>query len=184
MTAADQGSLEPSWRSFGRAAGRSGPIEWRGLPYAFFMPAFILVVLISIFTLGFAIKESFFEVDNLGRGEYVGFENYTRLFVLDNGRANVWQSLIFVFGSLLVTIPLGIGLALLLNGPVPFRAAFRVLLIVPWLVSSLVTALLWTWALAGDFSPLSGPLATLGLRMPMAVTNPAFAMPALVLANA
>lgn len=155
----------------------------RSLPYAFFMPAFTLVAAVSFLPLVYAIQQSFFDLDYMGAGDFVGMTNYVQFFTSGNGLRIIRQSLVFVVGSLVVTVPLGIGLAILLNSDVPFRAMFRVILIVPWLVSSLVTALLWSWLLTGAFSPLSRLFAPFGVDMPIAVTSLTFAMPALILAN-
>jgi ABC-type sugar transport system permease subunit len=57
-----------------------------------------------------------------------------------------------------LALPLGFGLACVLNQPIRFRGFFRTILILPWLVSNLVVALLWAWLLNGQFGPhrLSG----------------------------
>ena len=153
------------------------------LAYAFFLPAFALVASVSFLPLLYAVRQSLYKADYLDLGTFVGFGNFIRFFTQLQGLTVVGQSLAFVGGSLLLTLPLGVALALLLNLKFPLRGVFRVILITPWLVSSVVTAMLWAWLLNGDFGPFSPLLAAFGLDMPTAVTSITFAMPALMVAN-
>ena len=153
------------------------------LPYGFFLPAFALVMMVSFLPLFYALRQSLYKSNYLDLGTFVGVGNFTSFFTQLHGPTIIWQSLTFVGGSLLLTMPLGIGLALLLNLEFPLRNAFRVILVTPWLVSSVVTAMLWAWLLNGDFGPISPWIAALGGDMPTAVTSLQFAMPALVVAN-
>lgn len=153
------------------------------LPYGFFLPAFLLVAAVSFIPLGYAVTQSFHAADYLGLGRFVGMENYTRFFDDGRGLANLGRALVFVGGSVALALPLGFGLACVLNQPIRFRGLFRTLLILPWLVSNLVVALLWAWLLNGQFGPIAYLVSLTGGQMPNAVTSPAFAMPALIIAN-
>jgi ABC-type sugar transport system permease subunit len=78
---------------------------------------------------------------------------------------------------------MALGLALLLNRPFPGRTFFRTMLILPWVVSQLLTALLWRWL----DSPLLGPLAyVLGVLTDSRVDilgDPSTAMGGVIVAN-
>lgn len=158
-------------------------IRRKMLPLAFFLPAFILVAAVSFIPLVFAIRQSFHAADYLSIGPFVGWENYLRFF--DGGRAfgNLWRSFIFVFFSIGIAVPFGFALAIALNRPIRFRGVFRTILILPWLVSNLVAALLWAWILNAQFGPISYLMSELGVTMPNATTSLWLAMPALVVAN-
>jgi multiple sugar transport system permease protein len=84
----------------------------------------------------------------------------------------------------LVAVPLGFVLAICLNQAIPFRGFFRTVLILPWLVSSLASALLWLWILNADFGPLAFIVESLGGKMPAVLSNERLAMPFVILANA
>ncbi len=155
----------------------------RLLPYAFFLPAFGLVAAVSFIPLGYAIQQSFHAAEYLGMGRFVGLDNYTRFFSDGRGFENLLRALFFVAGSVALALPLGFALACVLNQPIRFRGLFRTILILPWLVSNLVVALLWAWLLNGQFGPIAYLVSQFGGQMPNAVTSPALAMPALILAN-
>lgn len=152
--------------------------------YLFFFPAFLLVAAVSFLPLFYAVRQSFFSADYLQLGTFVGFRNYTRLLFESGGINNLRISLVFVAGTVAVTVPLGFGLALLLNRPRRFRNAYRTILILPWVVSQLVTALLWMWLLNNRFGPIAYGASQIGLDFANPLTSTALAMPAIVVANA
>ncbi len=82
--------------------------------------------------------------DSLEQGlDWVGFENYAR-FV---GSSSFWQSvsttLIIVGGVLVITVILGILLAMLLDQPMWGQGVVRILVIAPFFVMPTVSALVW-----------------------------------------
>ncbi|MBM3526426.1 MAG: sugar ABC transporter permease, partial [Alphaproteobacteria bacterium] len=91
---------------------------------------------------------------------------------------------VLVAGTLALAMPVGFGLALLLNLPLRGRNLIRTLLIVPWLVSNTVAALLWAWLLNAQFGPVADALRGIGVTMPNLLTSSTWAMPALILCNA
>lgn len=163
---------------------KSAGMAKKFLPYGFFLPAFIFVAVVSFVPLFYAIVQSVLSSNLSGAtGDFVGWDNYKRFFEGGKGLAAIGKSFLFVGGSVLLAVPLGFGLACALNQPLRFRGFFRTVLILPWLVSNLVVALLWAWLLNGSFSPLAQLAVQLGFTLPNATTNVALAMPALVVAN-
>lgn len=150
----------------------------------FFLPAFLLVAAVSFLPLFYAIRQSLFDSNYLQLGDFVGFDNYIELFTYGNGLWFVAASILFVAGTLIVAVPVGIGLALLLSRPIRFRGVFRAILLFPWVVSQLVTGLLWMWFYDGRLGPVADFLNRLGIGFVNPLTDPALAMSGLVLANA
>jgi ABC-type sugar transport system permease subunit len=56
--------------------------------------------------------------------------------------------------------------------------------ILPWLVSNTVAALLWAWILSAQFGPIAPVVAVFGVTMPNPLTSETLAMPALIVCNA
>lgn len=153
-------------------------------PYAAIAPAALLVAAVSFLPLGYAVVQSFHKSSYLQLGRFVGLANYAEFLLGPEALHRIWSSFLFVIGTILVSAPLGLGFALLLNQPIRFRGLFRTLLIVPWLVSALVGALLWGWMFNPDFSPVMQDLgAALGIRLPSLLTSFDLAMPALIVAH-
>ncbi|MGG5822902.1 carbohydrate ABC transporter permease [Falsiroseomonas sp. HW251] len=153
-------------------------------PYLLMAPALLLVAAVSFLPLGQAIWQSLHRSNYLDIGEFVGLLNYQRFLLSESGIQRAWNSVVFVAGSLAVAMPLGFGLAVLLNLPLRARGLIRTVLILPWLVSNTVAAILWAWILSAQFGPVSPVVAALGATMPNPMTSQALAMPALILCNA
>jgi len=159
-------------------------VEGRLQPYLFLLPALVLVALISFLPLAFAVLQSFFRSEYLNLGRFVGTENYLDFLYGRGGAGFLWNSLVYCAGTVAVALPLGFLLALVLNQDLPFRGPLRTLLILPWLVSNLVGALLWGWLGNPQYSPVIHSLRQLGLAVPDMVTDKHAAMTAVVLCNA
>ena len=170
-----------------RLAAASVPVERPRLgpifPYALFLPAFVVVGLVTFVPALAALRQSLHGAEYLAMGAFVGLANYVRYFAELEGATLLWRSLLLVLGTLAVTLPLGIALAVVLSRRIRLRGLFRAVLILPWLVSSLLTGFLWAWLLDGHFGPLAPVLREFGVTMPNVVTSVPLAMPALVLAN-
>ncbi len=152
-------------------------------PYLFFYPSLILVAAVSFIPLFYALKQSFHGADYLKTGAFVGFANYVELLTHGGGLRNIGRSTAFVAGTLALTIPLGVGLALLLDRPMRMRMFFRTVLMVPWIVSQLVTGLVWMWLYDGRVGPIAHLLKQVGFNIAGPLTDTQWALPSLVLAN-
>lgn len=153
-------------------------------PYFMFAPAFLLIAGVSFIPVGYAIVQSFYRSNTLELGRFVGLQNYEEFLFTRNGIDAVWNSLVFVFGTVAIALPLGFLLALVLSRPIPLRGVFRTLLILPWLVSNLVGALLWAWLGNPQYGVAPYLLKQVGLTMPDIISNPAAAMFSVVVASA
>jgi len=152
-------------------------------PYLMFAPAFVLIASVSFIPIGYAIVQSFFRSPTLQLGRFVGLSNYGDFFLARQGIETVQNSLIFVAGTVLIAVPFGFALALIVNAPIPFRGLFRTILILPWLISNLVGALLWAWIGNPQYGLLPYLLQQIGVTMPNIITDPAAAMGSVIVAS-
>ena len=74
---------------------------------------------------------------------WVGFENYTRFLSSSSFWPAVATTLVIVGGVLLITVMLGILLALLLDQPIWGQGVVRILVIAPFFVMPTVSGLVW-----------------------------------------
>ncbi|HVY21088.1 MAG TPA: sugar ABC transporter permease [Bauldia sp.] len=153
-------------------------------PYLAIAPALILIAAVSFAPLGYALVQSVYKSRYLDLGQFVGFANYADFLFGNAALARIGNSLTFVFGTVAVATPLGVGFAMLLNQPIRFRGWFRTVLILPWLVSALVGGLLWAWLINPSFSPVIQDIERLfHLSIPSLLTSFTWSMPALILAH-
>ncbi|WP_433532875.1 carbohydrate ABC transporter permease [Micromonospora sp. CA-263727] len=133
-----------------------GPARRRRLgPVALYLPALVLVALVSVFPIGYALRLSVYRTRALRTVEFIGWDNFATVLGLA-GWADIARTFVYVGVSLLLAVPLGLGLAVLLNKQVRFVRLFRVVILLPWVVSQTVAALLWKWLLNGQYGPLHG----------------------------
>ncbi|MEM7318054.1 MAG: sugar ABC transporter permease [Pseudomonadota bacterium] len=82
--------------------------------------------------------------DSMANGlDWVGFANYTRFVSSSSFWPSVQATLVIVGGVLVITVILGVLLALLLNQPMWGQGVVRILVIAPFFVMPTVSALVW-----------------------------------------
>jgi multiple sugar transport system permease protein len=129
----------------------------------FMLPAAAFLILFLAYPLGLGIWMSFTD-ERIGRaGVFVGLDNYAWL----------WDDAIFwlaVFNTLLYTIvasaikfAVGLYLALLLNRNMPFKALIRSIVLIPFIVPTVLSAIAFWWIYDAQFSIISWSLIKLGL---------------------
>jgi multiple sugar transport system permease protein len=141
-----------------------------------------LVSAVSLYPLLYAGKWSFFETHYLELTKFIGLGNYIQFFSDTAGLKNILTSLFFTFGTLILSVPIGLGLALVLNTKIRGRVFFRTILLLPWIVSMAVTALLWGWIYNPLYGPINYLLSVFGGGIDF-LGEPKVAMVSLILSN-
>lgn len=154
------------------------------LPWLFVLPAVLLVTVVSAVPISTAIYLSFHSTNYLKAGSFIGLDHYLSAFEDPGFLANLRSTAIFVVGSALLTIPLGTVGAILLNQPIRFNVAFRTILLLPWMISQLVTALIWGWMVNEIYGPMNYLISLLGGGPISFLSDPNYAMATLIVANA
>lgn len=108
-------------------------------------PAVILLLGWMLVPLSMTLLFSFKKYLPLRGGDlgWVGFDNYTRFLTSSAFWPSVLTTLIIVGGVLLITVVLGVLLAILLNQPMWGQGIVRILVIAPFFVMPTVSALVW-----------------------------------------
>lgn len=108
-----------------------------------FTPALLLLIgILYPFSLG-VYKSLTNEKLYLSSIQFVGFRNYVDLFSEAAFRESLLRTLGYVAAVLLVQLPLGIGIALLLDVKSPLRSFLRSTLVLPLLIPPIVAGLMW-----------------------------------------
>lgn len=131
-------AIEPS-------PSKPGWVRIDTFPYLLLVPSIILIALIELYPFLTGLVYSFQNGSLLTSGTFIGLQNYLSTFTDPEFRYSVFFSAIFAVFSVAGSYLLGLGLALLLVKSFPLRGLFRVLLIIPWILSSIVTIVSWRW---------------------------------------
>jgi multiple sugar transport system permease protein len=166
-----------------RTVAHEWTFERHGFIVVFALPATLLVATVYLYPILYAFWVSLHQTQFLQLRQFAGSANYLRL-VQD---PTVWRatvnSVIYMMGSVIVTVPLGLGLALMLNRPLPLMGAIRGILIVPWVISQAVAALLWTWLLEPSMGPVNRLVEVMGHPKVFFLADPVLAMFTVIVVN-
>ena len=119
------------------------------------LPALGILILFLTYPLGLGVWLAFTDA-TIGRpGRFVGLENYVWLFSDPVFRLAVFNTLFYTILATVGKFALGLWLALLLNNNLPFKSLLRALLLVPWIVPTVLSALAFWWIYDPQFSIIS-----------------------------
>jgi glucose/mannose transport system permease protein len=111
---------------------------------------------LAIFIYGFILWTGYISLVNwnnpLPSYDFVGLENFGRLFQNDRFRTDMRNTAVFSSIFIVQTLLVGFGLALLLDQRIKGEAIFRTIFLFPFAVSSVVTGVAWRWLM----TPSSG----------------------------
>jgi multiple sugar transport system permease protein len=116
---------------------------------------------------------------------FIGLGNYARLMRDEVFWLSLWNSFLWVFGSVSLQFVGGFAAALLLHQGFRGRALFRTLTLLPWIIPGVVVALIWEFLYQPNYGALNDILTRLGWMTEKIawLSNPSLAMPAVVAAN-
>jgi multiple sugar transport system permease protein len=92
--------------------------------------------------------------------EFVGLDNYVRLFEDDRYWRAVGNTFYFTFVSVSCELVLGVAFAILLDSIVRGRGVLRAVVLLPWAIPTVVSAKMWEWIYNPDFGILNHLLGT------------------------
>lgn len=87
-----------------------------------------------------------------GESHFIGLEAYGRIITSPEFWSSAWLTLIWTFANLIVIVPVGVGIAVLLNIRFKGQRFVRTWMLLPWMFPIIMTMLTWRWML----DPLAG----------------------------
>ncbi len=146
------------------ASALSRALDNRNLLGALFLlPAAALLLLFLTYPLGLGTWLGFTDT-KIGRaGEWIGLDNYIFLWGDSVTRLVLFNTIFYTTVASIVKFALGLWLALLLNEQLPFKAFFRAVVLLPFIVPTALSALAFWWIYDAQFSVISWVLERMGL---------------------
>ncbi len=149
--------------------------------YAFLSPAVIGLLLFFLGPMLFALYISFHQWSIVEPTRpFVGLANYAELVADADFRHALGTTFLYTL-HVPVSMALALGLALLLNRPRRGVGLFRTLFFLPSITSFVAIAMVWEWIYNPDFGLANVALGLFGFRGSGWLTDPATALPALML---
>jgi multiple sugar transport system permease protein len=135
--------------------------NWIGM--WFMLPAALFLVFFLAYPLVLGVWLSFTDARIGQSGEFVGFENYDWLSDDPVFWLSVFNTLLYTLVASIVKFAVGLYLALLLNESMPFKAIIRAIVLIPFIVPTVLSAIAFWWLFDSQFSVISWSLRHLGL---------------------
>lgn len=128
------------------------------------LPALILIGGVVLFPVGYMIYTSFRDLTRFGtdRG-WAGLENYDRVLGLDHLPTVVVNTALWVVGVVVLSVGIGLVLAQFLNKRFPGRKLLRLVIIVPWAASVVMTSTVFVYGLDPFYGILNRMLVDVGI---------------------
>lgn len=131
----------------------------------FLLPAFILFVVFLIYPIFRSVYFSFFDWNGLGPAtKFVQLNNYVRILTDPVFLKGIGNCVVIVLLSLAVQLPLALMLSLMVGRDLPGRAFFRSIFFMPYVISEVITAIIWISMFSPD--PQRGFLNALLILFP------------------
>src|SRR5215475_12029204 len=129
----------------------------------FMLPAAAVLLIFLTYPLGLGTWLGFTDT-KIGRaGEWIGLENFAFIWGDAVTRLALFNTIFYTAVASVIKFALGLYLALLLNKHLPFKAFFRAVVLLPFIVPTALSALAFWWIYDAQFSVISWALTKMGL---------------------
>lgn len=154
------------------------------LPYYFILPAFVFLLLISIFPVGYNFFMSVHQyILYRPPRDFIGINNYLNLITDKAFIHSLGVVLLYLILALGFQIPLGLGLALLLNRRRKGSRIFNTIVIFPMVTTPIVAGLVWRMMYEPTLGVINYFLTALSLSPSRWLASSKIALLALVLVD-
>ncbi len=131
----------------------------------FLAPAFILFLIFLVYPIFSSLYFSLFNWNGLGPAvDFVGLDNFKQILTDHVFMKAVGDCFLIVVLSLIVQLPLAMALAIMVGRDLPGRAFFRAIFFMPYVLSEVITAIIWMGLFSAD--PSRGLINALLILIP------------------
>jgi ABC-type sugar transport system permease subunit len=132
--------------------------------YMFILPAMIIYLSVIAIPVVYTFYISAFKWNGIAAKEFVGIQNYINLFTKDPiFLISIKNNLLWIFLTLIVTVSMSLGFAILINKPFKGRTFFRGVYYLPSVLAAISVSVTWRWIYNPNFGFVNEFLRVLGL---------------------
>ncbi|MEO5906848.1 MAG: sugar ABC transporter permease [Saprospiraceae bacterium] len=151
------------------------------ISYLLVSPYLLHVFVFVLFPVGFSVFLTFHEWNIIGPMKYVGLTNYEKLIQDQYFLKSIRNTLVFLLIHIPLQIVIALGLAVILNQKIWFRAFFRGSFFMPVVVSGVVITILWQQLYGYEMGSINTLLMALGFEKVGWLIDPVWAMPSIAI---
>ncbi len=115
-------------------------------------PGFLFLAVMMAYPFCYAVYLSFTDKVTGGVPTFNGLENYQKLFSTTLFSKTVVNSIVYTVFALVLKFFGGLGLAVILNRPFFGQRIAKALMLLPWIMPTVFSTMIWQWILAPGFS--------------------------------
>jgi multiple sugar transport system permease protein len=119
------------------------------------LPTAALLLVFLAYPLGLGVWLAFTDTQIGGGGGYVGLENFQSLAQDRIFWMTIGNTILYTFVATAGKFGLGLWLAILLNQHMPFKSIIRAIVLLPWIVPTVLSAIAFWWIYDPQFSIIS-----------------------------
>ena len=135
------------------------------IAYSFIAPNFVGFCVFTLVPMVFAIALAFCSWDGRHAIEFVGLKNFIKLFTTDKTfQAALVNTIVYVIGTVPLTLVCSLAMAVLLNQNVRLRNFFRTVAFFPYVASLVAVAAVWNMIFNPAMGPINMLLSQLGVE--------------------
>jgi multiple sugar transport system permease protein len=150
-------------------------------PYLMVSPYILHLGFFVIFPIVFSLILMFHRWNIIAPMEFIGFQNFTKLFQDRLFFKSILNTLIFLFIHIPLQIVVALFLAEMLNQKIRWRSFLRASYFLPVVISGVVVTIVWSQLYGLDSGLLNRILISIGLPKVEWITNPNIAMPSIAI---
>ncbi len=135
----------------------------RWLAFALLVPTAVLLGLFIAYPFAEGVILSFNNTRVGIPGEFVGFDNFVKLFNDGIFRTTMWNTFWYTGVTTVFKLALGLWLAILLNRHFRGKALVRAFILLPFIIPTVLSTFAWKWMFDPTFSVINWTLFQLGI---------------------
>ncbi|MGO1230819.1 carbohydrate ABC transporter permease [Glutamicibacter arilaitensis] len=135
--------------------------------FFFVSPALLLIAVFMLVPIIQAVRFSVYNWKGFGPlVDFVGLKNYVRVLGNEVFTDALVHNLIIIGGSIALQLPIGLGIALLLNRKMKIQSLLRTIIFVPYVLSEAIAGVVWFQLLQPQYGVIDTIMNKLGIDGP------------------
>lgn len=133
------------------------------VPLLFVSAAIVFFALFFVWPGALGLAYSFTDYRGVGKLNFVGLENYQELFADDDFYRVLGRTVLYTVLAVPLHYVLSLGIAVLLVSKFTFgKSVARIVFFLPWLISPIVTGVIWRWLFGENFGFVNYLISSIG----------------------
>ena len=134
------------------------------MPYMYLVPSTVIMAAMLGFPIVYNIVISFFDWTLMNKDKtFNGFANYINVLSDDKFLKILMITIVWTLLGVVLQMGIGIGMALFTDSITRGKKYLRTIMLIPWIIPGVVTALMWKWMMQADVGIINAVIKQLGM---------------------